>query len=302
MQRPPSHAIVGFLNVHKPSGPTSRAVLNRVARLVRGVKIGHAGTLDPLASGVLVVGLGPATRLIDFVQQMPKSYRTVVRLGARSDTCDADGTIEAVLDPPIPSAEAIAAALQRQLGTIEQRPPGYSAVKVRGRRAYDLARGGMALDLPPRPVTIYRIGQIDYAWPRLVLEIDCGAGTYIRSIVRDLGETLDCGGYVEELVRTRIGTFTIDEAIDPEHLTTATIVAHVLPTSAAVGHLPQFQLTVEQVAEIVQGRAVNLDPPTGEPLPQGDVALLGPDGSVVAVAEADSRTGRLQPQRVLVSG
>src|SRR3954470_4269592 len=146
--------LCGLLNVCKRGGRTSRAVVDQVARPLRGTKVGHAGTLDPLATGVLVICVGAATRLIEFVQRMPKTYRTVIRLGARSDTLDADGRVTEVEDAVPPDEAGIRRALARQVGTIEQRPPEFSALKVAGQRAYDLARAGQEVDLAPRRVTI----------------------------------------------------------------------------------------------------------------------------------------------------
>ena len=228
-------AVRGVLNLDKPTGVTSREVVDRVARPLRGVKVGHAGTLDPLASGVLVVCVGAATRLIEFVQRMPKTYRTVVRLGATSDTLDADGHVVAVASPRVPKESEVLAALAGQVGTIEQRPPAFSALKVAGRRAYDLARAGLEVELAPRPVTIDRIDLLGYAWPRLELKIACGGGTFIRSIARDVGEALGCGGLVEVLVRTRIGPFTQAEAIDPMSLTAESIPGLLRPAAGGGG-------------------------------------------------------------------
>src|SRR5437763_8405087 len=176
----------GVLVVDKPRGLTSRAVVDRVARLVPLAKVGHAGTLDPLASGVLVVCIGPATRLVEMVQRLPKSYRTVVLLGARSDTLDAEGRIEPAANPGIPSRLDIERAVSPLVGEVDQMPPDYSALKVGGRRAYDLARAGRPVELAPRRVRIDRIVVLHYDWPRLELAIDCGSGTYIRSIARDV--------------------------------------------------------------------------------------------------------------------
>src|SRR5262249_42878481 len=165
---------------------TSRAVVDCVARPLRGVKVGHAGTLDPLASGVLVVCVGAATRLIELVQRMPKTYQTVVRLGSRSDTLDADGEVTATPSPRVPHETEVRHALEAQVGTILQQPPEFSALKVAGKRAYDLARAGESVALQPRPVRIDRVELLAYEWPHLTLEIDCGSGTYIRSIARDI--------------------------------------------------------------------------------------------------------------------
>jgi tRNA pseudouridine55 synthase len=293
-------SLSGLLNLDKPPGVTSRAVVDRVARSLRGVKVGHAGTLDPLASGVLVVCVGSATRLVEYVQRMPKTYRTVVRLGAWSDTLDADGQVTEVDHPDVPDAGAIRAALDRQVGTIEQRPPAFSALKVAGRRAYDLARAGEAVDLAPRPVTIDRIDLLGYAWPRLELEIACGSGTYIRSIARDLGEALGCGGLVEVLVRTRIGPFTQADALDPTALSVETIPGRLRPAIEAVADLPRLLLSAEQVEAVARGQALAWESLNGGAIPEGEVALVGPHGILVAVAENRALDRRILPRRVLV--
>src|SRR4051812_24473518 len=167
MSKPNDAVYCGLLNLNKPIGVTSRDVVDRVSRPLRKVKVGHAGTLDPLASGVLVVCVGAATRLIEYVQRMPKAYRTAVRLGARSDTLDADGRIEVADDPPIPTEAEVRSALATQVGLIRQVPPQFSALKVEGRRAYDLARAGQAVELAARPVRVDRVELISYEWPRL---------------------------------------------------------------------------------------------------------------------------------------
>ncbi len=290
----------GFLNLNKPSGISSRAAVDMVVRLVgRKTRVGHAGTLDPLASGVLVVGLGAATRLIEYVQRQSKTYRTVIRLGARSDTLDADGTIVETPDATVPGESQIHEALADQVGTISQLPPQYSALKVAGRRAYDLARRGEEVELAPRDVVIERIELLSYGWPRLELEIACGGGTYIRSIARDVGEALGCGGLVEVLVRTGIGPFRITEAMDPGALTPETWPAHLRPLVEAVVDLPRIALSPEQVDRVARGQFLDVRRLAATP-PPGEVALLGPEGDLVAVAEHDPRTGLIRPRRVLV--
>ncbi len=291
----------GVLNLNKPGGMTSRAVVDMVVRPLRRTKVGHAGTLDPLATGVLVVCVGTATRLIEYVQRMPKTYRTTVRLGARSDTLDADGTVVAEESPRVPGEPEIRTALAAQVGTIAQIPPQYSALKVEGRRAYDMARAGHAVELAPRDVLISRIDVLSYIWPRLDLEIGCGSGTYIRSIARDLGEALGCGGLVEVLTRTRIGPFTLDDALDPLELTAESIPGRLRPTLEAVASLPRLPLSPDQVAAIGQGRALSADS-FGGAVPAGEIALVGPDGALVAIAEGIAGSGRVEPRRVLASG
>ena len=298
-----SIAISGVLNLDKPTGLTSRDVVDKVSRPLRRVKVGHAGTLDPLASGVLVVCVGAATRLIEYVQRLPKTYRAVVRLGARSDTLDADGQVTAIADPPIPDEAAVRAALAAQAGTILQLPPQYSALKVAGRRAYDLARAGGTVELAPRPVAVYRVELTAYAWPRLEFEVDCGAGTYIRSIARDVGEALGSGGYIEVLVRTRIGPFTLSDAHDPRTLTAESIPGLLLPPADAVAALPRLSISREQAALVARGQPLDAAGLVVDDLPPGpgpiEVALIAPDGSVAAIAEADPRAGLIRPRRVL---
>jgi tRNA pseudouridine55 synthase len=291
------HTPCGVLNLNKPTGMTSRAVVDRVARAWRRVKVGHAGTLDPLATGVLVIGVGAATRLIEHVQRMPKTYRAIVRLDAQSDTLDADGQIREIPDALISDESAIRAALAVQVGTILQRPPAFSALKIAGRRAYDLARAGRAVEPEPRPVRVDRIDLLSYAWPRVELEIECGGGTYIRAIARDLGDALGSGGLVEVLTRTRIGPFHIADALGPETLTPESIPGHLRPAVEAVAGLPRIMLTAEQVARVGLGQALPL-----ADLPAGEIALIGPDGRLVAVAESDARSGLVHPRRVLVPG
>jgi tRNA pseudouridine55 synthase len=291
----------GVLNLNKPTGITSRQAVDRVKRCLRGTRLGHAGTLDPLATGVLVVCVGAATRLIEYVQRMPKTYRTVVRLGAWSDTLDAHGRVTELASPRRPARAELEAALKRQVGSILQRPPDFSALKVQGQRAYDLARQGRAVELAPRPVRVDRIDLVSYQWPRLEIEIACGGGTYIRSIARDLGEDLGCGGLVEMLTRTRIGPFTLDDALDLDQPSAGTIAGYLRPALAAVAELPRLTVTGEQVAALVQGRELRTATIAGAALAApGEVALVGPQGTLVAIGRHQPSEGRIRPDRVLV--
>ncbi len=285
----------GILNLDKPPGVTSRDVVNRVARLLpRRVKAGHAGTLDPMATGVLVVCVGSATRLIEYVQRMGKTYRSTFRLGATSDTHDADGTVVATPDAPAPTLDEVAAALRAQTGEILQQPPEYSALKVGGRRAYDLARAGEAVELAPRPVHVGRIQILGYAWPHLEVEIDCGSGTYIRSIARDVGEALGCGALMESLVRTRIGVFSQEEATPPDDLDRDSFADLLRPALDAVPDLPRIALDEAAVADVLLGRRVAAPAGSGS-----HVALLAPDGRLLALGEASPDGLWIQPRKVL---
>ncbi len=290
----------GLLVIDKPGGMTSRDVVNRVTRIVRKTKVGHAGTLDPLASGVLVVCIGPATRLVEEVQRLPKTYRTVIRLGARSDTLDADGRIEPVPNPRRPELAELDAAIAPLVGEVDQLPPEFSALKVGGRRAYDLARAGQAVELAPRKVRIDRIQVVRYQWPELELEIDCGAGTYIRSIARDVGEALGCGGLVDVLVRIRIGPFAIEGAVELSRLSADSLPGMLRPTLEAVAGLPRRILDADERADVAAGRGLPAGP-EGPAAAGGPIALIDADGRLVALAEVDAAGGRIQPRKVLVS-
>jgi tRNA pseudouridine55 synthase len=294
---PPGAA--GLIILNKPSGPTSRDLVNLVARLLPRTKVGHAGTLDPLASGVLVLCVGTATRLTDEIHDLSKSYRTVIRLGARSDTHDALGSIVAIYGPQVPGLPELHDALKPLRGNVMQQPPEHSALKIKGKRAYDLARAGRDVVLAPRVVQIDRIEVIGYAWPHLELEIDCSKGTYIRSIARDLGLALGCGGYVEELVRTRIGPFTLEESIGPEYVSADSMARILRPSLEAVGHLRRFVLDDAQIAAVKQGRSIALEEILGADQPEAMVALVDRDSRLVALAEADADRKVLQPRKVL---
>ncbi|MCZ2342984.1 MAG: tRNA pseudouridine(55) synthase TruB [Bacteroidales bacterium] len=233
----------GWLIIDKPAGITSRDVVNRVQRtLPRRTKIGHTGTLDPLATGVLVLCVGAATKLADRVQAMGKVYESQFRLGAVSDTDDADGTVTHMEGIVPPSQDAISSALQQFLGIIEQRPPAFSALKVEGRRAHALARSGQAVELTPRSVRVDSVELLGYEWPFLAVRIACGKGTYIRSIARDLGGILGVGGLVATLRRTRVGPFTVERAVSPE-LDPQSVRQHLLPMSAMEWTEPSFHDT-----------------------------------------------------------
>jgi tRNA pseudouridine55 synthase len=249
--------IGGILNLNKPAGVTSRDVVNLVQRLVgRKTKVGHAGTLDPLARGVLVVALGPATRLIEYVQQMPKTYQAEFLLGRHSDTEDVDGHVAYLDSPPVPNEEEIRAALPQFTGKILQRPPAYCALKVDGRRAYDLAREGQHVELSPREIVVYRLVLDRYDYPSMGLTIECGSGTYVRSLGRDLAESLGTAAVMSALVRTTIGPFRVDEAVDPDSLTRDTWAHALLPPATAVSHLASLTLDDEAVRRIQNGQMI----------------------------------------------
>ena len=254
-------SVGGILNLNKPAGVTSRDVVNVVQRLAkRNTKVGHAGTLDPLARGVLVVPIGPATRLIEYVQQMPKTYRATFRLGCQSDTEDTDGNVTRLESPPIPTEEDIRAAIPRFTGKILQRPPAYSAIRIAGKRAYDLARKGKAVELEPREIVVHRLLVEKYDYPNLALTIECGSGTYVRSLGRDLAESLGTGAVMSSLERTAVGPFRVDEAVDPDSLTERNWQSLLLPVTMAVSHLTKLTLDDEAARRIQNGMTIPRPP------------------------------------------
>ena len=192
----------GLLNIDKPAGVTSLVFLKQLRRLVRPQKVGPSGMLDPLATGVLVVCVGPATKLIEYVQRMPKRYVGEFLLGRRSATEDVEGEVELLSDPPIPTRDDIESILPNFLGKIQQRPPQHSAVKIAGQRAYTLARAGKQVEVRPRDVEIHSLRLLHFDYPSLKMEVACGSGTYIRSLGRDIAESLGTAAVMQNLQRT----------------------------------------------------------------------------------------------------
>jgi len=288
--------VFGILNIDKPAGISSREAVNRVQRLVRPAKVGHAGTLDPLATGVLVVCLGQATRLIQRVQQMPKRYVGNFLLGRRSPTEDTEGEIELLLDPPRPTSDEIIAATRQFVGAIAQRPPAHSALKVAGRRAYKRARAGEQLDLPARTVHIHQIELVRYEYPELTLDIQCGSGTYIRSLGRDLGEALGTAAVMCDLRRTAIGPFRVQDACNADSLSLEAIERHLIPAQAALPEVPQLAVTEQQRERIARGMAIPQVPDVGS----GETAAIDPSGRLIALL-TPSEPGWLRPTRVFMS-
>jgi tRNA pseudouridine55 synthase len=206
-------SIDGILNVHKPPGKTSFQLVSFVRRLSGERRVGHGGTLDPYATGVLPIFLGQGTRVVEFLTDASKTYRAQIELGATTDTYDATGTVLDKRDPSSVTDTQVREALASFRGTVKQVPPMYSAIKHQGQPLYRLARQGISLPREPRAVQIYRLEMTGWQPPRVILEIDCGSGTYIRSLAHDLGQKLGCGAFVRELVRLRVGPFHISQAV-----------------------------------------------------------------------------------------
>jgi len=280
----------GSFNICKPPGPTSHDIVAQVRCLVgRKVKVGHAGTLDPFAEGVLVICVGPATRLASYVQLAPKRYLAEITLGATSTTDDSEGEIAPTPDAAPPGEPAVHDALASFVGLIQQVPPAHSAVHVDGRRAYKLARAGEDVQLAPRPVTIHDIALVAYEYPLLTIDVRCGSGTYIRSLARDIGAALGVGGYCSKLTRTEVGPFHLDAAKAPDGLNAE---ADLIPPLAALDSLGKIAIDNKGVAKLQMGQSIRLP----EDAPCGEVAAVGPDGRLVAIASAEP--GRLRPTKV----
>jgi tRNA pseudouridine55 synthase len=287
----------GLLVIDKPGGMTSRDAVNRVQRwFPRKTKIGHTGTLDPLATGVLVVCVGAATRLADYVQAMGKSYASRFRLGATSTTDDADGDMTETPSANPPTREQIDAALSRFVGTIGQVPPAVSALKVDGRRAHDLARKGADVKLAARPVRVDAIRVTGYEWPYLDVEVDCGKGTYIRSIARDLGAALGCGGLVQTLRRTRVGGYLAEDAISLDHDLT-TPHEYLRPMCSALAALPVVRIPSASIVRFRQGQAVTCLEGASQTV-GCEVAVKGGHGEVIGVGVIQAN-GLVKPTLVL---
>ncbi len=296
----------GVLIVAKPSGPTSHDVVGLVRRLSSTRRVGHGGTLDPFAAGVLPVFLGRATRLVEYHLSGTKRYRATICFGESSTTDDIDGD-RTTLDGPTLTRDVVEAALDGFRGTISQVPPDYSAVQVEGRRAYQMARRGEAVELAPRNVVIHEATMLEWdgsdpARPIAVVDIACSAGTYIRAIARDLGASLGTGAYLGALVRTASGAFRLEDAISFETLREhaadgpAGIERILRPIDAGLEDLPHAVVTADEVRRLGEG----LITAPKVPLVLRDAPLVlavGPDGRIAAVCAAV--TGALHPHKVL---
>lgn len=295
-------AINGFLNLHKPVGITSMDAVRRVKRITgQRRKVGHAGTLDPLAEGVLPICFGQATRLMELVVSGWKRYRMTVRLGAVSNTYDAEGDVEEIADPSRFSRADVASALTEFVGEIDQLPPMYSAVKVDGRRLYDLARAGREIERSPRRVSVRSIAIDDIRLPFVTLTVECGKGTYLRTIAHDLGQSLGCGAYVTKLVRLSCGQFDCASGITPDDLeqiaASGDWESHLHPIDWALRELPAAQVDTHRARAISNGQTVAVDARPSDPPDARLWRVYGADGAFLALARPEAG-GRLAPTRV----
>lgn len=290
----------GFLILDKPRGLTSHDVVARVRRLTGVRRVGHAGTLDPLATGVLVICLGKATRLAEYVSDGDKIYRAEVRLGVETDTWDADGTVLVEADPSHITRQAVEEALSRLTGEIWQTPPAFSALKHQGRPLYRLARKGAPVEVPPRRVTIYRLSVDAWAPPLVTLTVYCSKGTYIRSLAHDLGQALGVGAHLAALVRLAVGPFRLEEALSLEALARSVRegnwAAHLAPMTRALEQFPSVTVEGETLEAILHGQGVPLVMPS-----QADFCVAyTPEGEVAALLAYDSERDVWRPRKVLM--
>lgn len=283
----------GIVVVDKPGGMTSHDVVARIRRILGTRRVGHAGTLDPMATGVLVVGVGRATRLLGYLAAADKDYVATVRLGATTRTDDAEGDVLTVADPAALAGitdDQIRAAAATFLGTIQQRPSAVSAIKVDGRRAHERVRAGEDVELAPRTVRVDRLDVGAIRRPSGAIDVDievtCSTGTYVRALARDLGERLGVGGHLTLLRRTRVGPF--DTPVELADLEARAGSLLVPMDQAARGVFPTWLVGAEQSTAVTRGQRLPWDgPDTDEP-----VAVLGPDGSLLALARRDNGTAR----------
>lgn len=291
----PPALICGFLVLDKPAGLSSHGCVARVRRAYGLKRVGHGGTLDPAVTGVLPIALGPATRLLPYLSGN-KTYRGVVQLGVRTDSDDLEGEVLERQQPPQLSSTDLEVALEPFRGLIQQRPPAISAVHVNGQRAYKLARAGEHVELQARPVSLHRLELLhwDPMLGRLELEVACSAGTYIRSLARDLGEALGCGGCLAQLQRTEALGFKLEQSVSWDQLDAVPPPALVDPLEA-LRHLQRHQLTAEALASWRCGRLQACEPTWPIDAP---VVVVGPDGNLAGMARVQA-SGQLQPRLVL---
>lgn len=296
-EKRPKHKVDGWVVLDKPVGPSSTQALGRVRRVFEAAKAGHGGTLDPLASGVLPIALGEATKLIPFAMDGAKTYEFAVRWGTATTTDDTEGKVTAT-SPHRPAEPAIRAVLAQFEGEIEQIPPVFSAIKVAGERAYDLARAGEEVTLEARKVLIYKLEFLDSPDRDTArLRVVCGKGTYVRSLARDLARLLDTVGHVVELRRTRVGKFTAESAISLETLEgfghSPARFGALAPVETALDDIPALAVTEEQALALKRGQA--LRDPRIDRAPADPMAAFH-EGRLIALVASDGQT--IRPMRV----
>lgn len=283
----------GFVIIDKPTGWTSHDVVARVRRIVEEKRVGHAGTLDPSATGVLPVAVGNATRAIEYLAEADKAYTAEVTFGVVTDSADREGEMIATADATHLTRDAVEAAVATFQGPLQQVPPMHSAIKVDGKRLYEHARKGETIDIEPRQVTIHEIRVVGWQVPVATIEVTCSKGTYIRSLARDIGERLGTGAHLSALRRTRVGSFGLDKAISLDDLAARGFDAVAMPPDTAMSHLPRLDLSVEASADWREGRTVPAPGATGT------LRVYDASGAWVGVGQAVPYQDRVRPVKVV---
>ncbi|MGW8250103.1 MAG: tRNA pseudouridine(55) synthase TruB [Anaerolineales bacterium] len=292
------NVVSGVLVVDKPIGLTSHDVVQIIRRGTGIRRAGHTGTLDPRASGVLVVLIGPAVRLSEYVSASDKRYQATIRLGSSTDTYDADGIMTSS-EVPIDeiTEEQFNEVLEKFIGEIEQVPPPYSAVKVKGKKAYEMAREGEDVELTPRKINVYSLEVLEWDPPEVVIDVYCSSGTYVRSLANDLGNALGCGAYLVGLRRTKSGRFTLRDAVPMRRLQEAFDAGdwyrHLIPAAEALADWPMVELDADEVELIRHGHRVSAEPGSS-----GWSRGISQQGDLVALLEFDPETTEWQPRKV----
>ena len=300
-------SINGYLNLYKPVGITSMDALRQVKRITgQRKKVGHAGTMDPLARGVLPVCFGQATRLMEYVVDGEKRYRMEVLLGATTETYDSEGEATAVREPDYVTREMVEDTCQRFIGTIDQKPPMYSAVKVDGQRLYKLARAGLEVEREARPVKIFDIRLVEISLPHITLDVECGRGVYMRSLAHDLGRALGCGGYVTDLERQYCAGFESTDGITPEGLQSdmtdaadaEKLLAHIHPIDHALQRFRAIAIGVSATKLLRNGQAIAAGRASFEPGYLEQFRVYDSDGRFLALVRYDRSGNVWQPVKV----
>ena len=298
-------SLSGILNVNKELGSTSFRVVGFVRKSSGVRRVGHAGTLDPAATGVLLICLGQATRISEYLMELPKTYHATVRLGASTTTYDSEGEVTATGDADSVTDAMVREALAAFVGDISQTPPAYSAVKVSGQPAYRMARRGQAVTLKARPTRIRSIEVLRFEPPDIEIVVECGKGTYIRSLAHDLGQALGCGAHLAALCRTRVGPFSVEDALTREELEQAfadgTWTDRMQPVDCGLLALPAITLHIEDEKDMRHGQAVRIDAERlvgVEATPGLECRAYAEDGSLVGIIVFDGETGTWKPRKV----
>ncbi len=287
----------GFFNVDKPGGMSSHAVVAAIRRASKLARVGHAGTLDPMATGVLLICVGQGTRVSEYLMDHDKKYRARVRLGIETDAYDATGAVTAER-PVNVTQEQVTSALQAFVGKIEQMPPAYSAIKQQGVPLYKLARRGVEVETEPRSIEIHSIALAEFAPPDVVIDVHCSKGTYIRSLAHDLGEALGTGAHLAALTRTASGQFSIDDAVTLDQLRDAfangDAARYLHPLDQALLQFPSITVAPEIARRIQQGNAIHCETAQAAPL----LRVYSSDGAFVALLEPGDAPGMCKPRKV----